>query len=356
MELKKYNNNFYIMHNKNNTISILEKSIACFTVDDKNYPLIAKYPNNIMIEVTNACNLKCKMCYHKNMKRKIGFMSEELFRKVIKEAIDLGVENVGLYTTGEAFLHPKIFDFIKIAKQKGINYVYITTNGISLNKDKIQKIIESGLDSIKFSIDSATKEFYEEIKVGASWGKLIANIKLLKKLRDEVDSKLKIFASYLITKGNYNDLFKYNAVFGDLIDETLFSFIDNQGGQVDVGFMIPNEMKEYLNKLITPSDELFPCGLLWHRFIINYDGTLTICCIDFDAKLVYGDLDRSTLRECWNNKKMQKFRKIHRERKFELLPLCHKCNFVKNDISKDREIAKSIKKIIKQGPLKSKKI
>jgi len=334
---------------KNKNKSILEKSIEFFTVKDENYPLIAEYPNNIMIEVTNACNLQCKMCYHKHMRRKAGFMSENLYRKVIDKASNLGIENVGLYTTGESFLHPQIFDFIKIAKNKNIKYVYITTNGNALNEYKIKKIIDSGLDSIKFSIDSATKETYENIKIGASWDKLLNNIKLLKKLRDESNSKLKIFASFLITKGNYNDLFKYNSIFKDLIDETLFSFVDSQAGQVDANSMIPDEIKEKLNKLVGSSNETFPCGMLWHRFIVNYDGTLTICCIDFDGKLIYGDLNNSTLKECWNNKKMQNFRKIHREKKFKLLPLCCDCDFVKNDVNKDRDKAKIIKNIIKLG-------
>ncbi len=46
-------------------------------------------------------------------------MSKELFTKIINEAKELNIKNVGLYTTGEAFLHPQIFDFIKIKKNKG---------------------------------------------------------------------------------------------------------------------------------------------------------------------------------------------------------------------------------------------
>src|SRR3989339_1546866 len=120
--------------NQKGKISILDKSTELFK-PDKKYSIKAAYPNNLMIEVTNACNLSCKMCYHKNMKRKIGFMTANLFTKVIDQAVALGIENVGMYTVGEAFLHPKIFDFIKIAKQKGVKYVYVTTNGNVLNEE-----------------------------------------------------------------------------------------------------------------------------------------------------------------------------------------------------------------------------
>lgn len=323
--------------NKKKKISILDKSTELFK-PDKKYSVKAAYPNNLMIEVTNACNLSCRMCYHKNMKRKPGFMSEDLFRRVIDQVVSLGIKNVGLYTVGEAFLHPRIFDFIKIAKQKGIEYVYITTNGNALNEDKIKKVIESGLDSIKFSIDAASKNVYEKVKAGAKWEKLMKVLKTLRKLRDQKKSSLRIFGSFVITDRSLKDLFKYKKVFNGLVDETLFVFIGNQGGQVEVDSLPPREIKKEMNNLILPEKNWQPCSLLWKRFIITYDGKLTICCIDFDAKITYGDIKKNTLKECWNNEKMKKFRKIHWERKFNLLPLCSKCDFVKNDHDKDRKL------------------
>lgn len=317
---------------KSKKISILDKLVECSGVD-KNYPLIAKYPDNLMIEVTNACNLKCSMCYHRKMKRKVGFMSKELFTKIIEEAKELNVKNIGLYTTGEAFLHPQIFDFIKIAKDKGIEYVYITTNGQALNKEKIQKILDSGLDSIKFSIDAASKSVYEKIRTGGKWERLIENIRLLREARDKSRSDLMIFGSFVITKDNYKDLLKCGSVFKNLIDESIFSSPDDQGGQQinEFNSMFSKAVKENFSKFLLPKGKWYPCNLLWNRFIVNYDGKLTICCSDFEAELIYGDLNKHGLKECWNNKQMQTFRKIHRDGKFELLPMCNRCNTPKMD-------------------------
>src|SRR3989344_627168 len=160
------------------SISINRQSRKMSKVD-KNHPLEVKIPNNIMIEVTNLCNLKCQMCYNQRMKRKKGFMPFSLFKKIVDQAVDLSIENMGLYTTGESFLHPEIFKFIKYAKQTGIKYVYITTNGQALDDEKIKKIFASGLDSIKFSIDAGNKKQYESLKIGASWDKLVTTVKSL---------------------------------------------------------------------------------------------------------------------------------------------------------------------------------
>ena len=48
--------------------------------------IIAPVPGLLMLELTNACNLSCSMCYNSRMKRKIGFMSLELAEKILDEA------------------------------------------------------------------------------------------------------------------------------------------------------------------------------------------------------------------------------------------------------------------------------
>ncbi len=310
----------------------MEKLIKCSGAD-KNYPVTAVYPNNMMVEITNACNLRCSMCYHRKMRRGVGFMSRELFTKVIKEAKELNIQNVGLYSTGEAFLHPQVFDFIKIAKNNGIEYVYITTNGQALNEEKIGKIIESGLDSIKFSIDAASKGIYEKTRTGGNWERLMDGIRLLRKARDEVNSDLRIFGSFVVTKDNYKDLLMCQSVFSGLIDEGIFAPLDDQGGQQldEINSMFPRSFMENFDKIFLPKEKWHPCNLLWNRFIVTYDGKLTICCSDYEAELIYGDLNGHGLKECWNNEKMKEFRKIHKEGRFELLPMCNRCNTPKID-------------------------
>jgi radical SAM protein with 4Fe4S-binding SPASM domain len=319
------------MNNSNtNHISIIEKARNLSEVN-VNYPLEEKIPNNIMIEVTNMCNLKCKMCYNKDMKRKGGVMSFDLYKRIVDQAYELKIENLGLYTTGESFLHPQIFNFIKYAKQKGIKYVYITTNGQTLNNKKIEKILESGLDSIKFSIDAGNKDQYESLKPGADWEKLIGVIKKLKTIRDKSKSKLKIFASFIVMKDNFNDLMNYNNIFSNLIDETVFTLIINQGSQVNVSNLYPESIKSIIHDLILPKSQWSPCSFLWNRFITTYEGYLTICCTDFENQLIYGDLNKESLKDCWNNKQMKKFRKIHKLKEFKKLQMCSNCDSIKRN-------------------------
>lgn len=320
----------------------INKKMKEILKNDENCPLNAEVPNNLMIELTNICNLKCEMCYNKYAKRKKGFMPFDLYKKIVNQARELGIENIGLYTTGESFLHPKIFEFIKYAKQSGVKYVYVTTNGQALNDRKIKRILESGLDSIKFSIDAGDKERYESLKIGASWDKLVGIIKKLRTMRDDMNSNLRIFASFIVMKDNFNDLIKYNNTFNNLVDETMFTLVGNQGSQVNAESLYPKDIISKIQKLVLPREEWHPCSLLWNTIIITYEGYLTICCIDFENRLVYGDLNKQSLKSCWNNEEIKKFRKTHKFKQFEKLPMCYNCDAIKRNqkICVDAEIRK----------------
>ncbi len=58
---------------------------------------------------------------------------------------------------------------IKYAKDKGIPRINFTFNATLLNEELPRKIITSGVDLIKFSVDGGTAQTYEKIRKGASY-------------------------------------------------------------------------------------------------------------------------------------------------------------------------------------------
>lgn len=297
--------------------------IMCDQAPEKSHLLHAKYPKNLMVEVTNACNLRCIMCDNRKMKRKRGFMSLDTYKLVLENAKEIGIEMVGLYTTGESLLHPKIFDFIKMAKEKGFKYVYLTTNGIPLNEQKINKILGSGLDSIKFSIDAASKEVYERLRPGGDFDLLYKNVKLLREIRDRKKSKLKIYSSFVLTNKNYHELKKFKEFWKDLMDEIILYIVTNQASHQTKEFdgLVPENLKEIIMK----NKEKY-CNRLWNRVIVTYDGKFTICPEDFEAELIYGDIHKESMKKAWNNEKMKKFRLMFKTGDFKLSLRCKTCN------------------------------
>lgn len=326
------NKNFKKINYKKGINFMAKQSLDVF---DKKYPLNAPFPKNLMIEITNACNLKCSMCYNRLMKRKKGFMDSNTFKLILKNAKEIGIEMVGLYTTGEAFLHPQIFDFIKLARKNGFEYVYLTTNGNLLNEKKIKDILKSGLNSIKFSIDGTSKESYEKIRIGGNFNTLYDNIRMLKKMRDEMKSKLKIYASFVLTNENYHELRGFKKFWKKFVDEVMIVIISNQSNLQTNEFnrFIPKELKD---KMVKGRDY---CNLLWNRIIVTYDGKFTICPEDFEAELVYGDIYEESMKDAWNNEKMKAYRSMWKTKNFSLSPRCLTCI---TDTEQQTELLKGI--------------
>ena len=67
---------------------------------------------------------------------------------------------------GEPLLHPKLPEFIKYAKMKGILETIINTNATHLNEKKSEELIEAGLDLIIYSFDGGSKKTYEKNRPG----------------------------------------------------------------------------------------------------------------------------------------------------------------------------------------------
>ena len=63
-------------------------------------------------------------------------------------------------------MHPKIGDFIRYAKQKGILEVIINTNATNLTLQMSKDLIDAGLDYMIYSFDGGSKETYEKMRPG----------------------------------------------------------------------------------------------------------------------------------------------------------------------------------------------
>lgn len=167
-------------------------------------PKVKLYPPHIQVDVTTYCNLKCTMCYSKKIISKEEnnkHLTLEQFKHIIDVIKPL---SVNMAANGEPFLNPQIFDMINYAKEKKIQT--ITSSNFVLSKEIIRKIVSSGLDILKISIDSPYKETYEKIR-GRNFDQLIENIEYLQKLIAEMRTfRPQIRFDFVIVKDNYRQI------------------------------------------------------------------------------------------------------------------------------------------------------
>src|SRR6185295_188600 len=83
----------------------------------------------ILVEVTNACNLACPVCY--SDARGDRKMPLEKFKEYIRRLIDQKgpLDSVQL-TGGEAVLHPEFWEMVAFLHGQSVKKIYLPTNGI----------------------------------------------------------------------------------------------------------------------------------------------------------------------------------------------------------------------------------
>ena len=125
---------------------ILNKLSNKEIVSEKIFPLC------VDIETAAVCDLACPHCYRQFVTTPDKIISEKLCYKIIDQAAEMKVPSIKFNWRGEPLLHPKLSDFIKYAKQKGIIETIINTNATKLNSKLSEKLINSGLDILIFHL------------------------------------------------------------------------------------------------------------------------------------------------------------------------------------------------------------
>jgi MoaA/NifB/PqqE/SkfB family radical SAM enzyme len=242
-----------------------------------------------------------------------GFIDEDFYNRVMEDAYECGVREVGLFINGEPFVNVNLGKFIHKAKKIGYEYVYITTNGALAHPDRIKEVIDCGLDSIKFSINAATQESYKLVHGRDDFDTVCRNLSFCHDYREGCGKKYNIFGSFVVTKitERETELFKENL--SKFFDEFAFYKMRGQGG-----LMLGNAE---LGHGFTARSK---CSLPFNTININYDGKLMACCEDINHNIAIDDLNLVPLKEAWYGENMTNFRKMHLDGKLKGT-LCEAC-------------------------------
>jgi radical SAM protein with 4Fe4S-binding SPASM domain len=161
------------------------------------------------MDVTNQCNLRCVMCYFSDervYKRKREDISVADFIRTAEQVFPL-CAHVSLSFGTEPLLHRQFGELLAITQRYCVPSVGITTNGLLLNENLINQMIQSGLHHIAISVDAATKQTYEKVRVGASFEKLLATIQALSDAKERLGSVIpRIQLNFVLMRSNIEEL------------------------------------------------------------------------------------------------------------------------------------------------------
>ena len=251
------------------------------------------------------------------MKRCVGSMEYGLFKRIIDQVkghVDLVYIAGGL---GEPTLHKRLGEMITYARVAGVR-VGLSTNATLLNPGICQAIFDARPDLILLSLDGATKEIHEKIRVGSNFEETMSNVEYF--LREKHLKNLKQL--YTIVQMIYmsenqvemNSFQKRWLSYKGINEIRMKKYIHLQGASQypdDVSAVIATQNKS--------------CILPWRQISISWDGKVAICCRDLDYTEQIGDAAVHSISKIWNSEKMVNYRKMIAAGNKKKISICKNC-------------------------------
>jgi MoaA/NifB/PqqE/SkfB family radical SAM enzyme len=297
---------------------------------NKRFPSLAFQPRSIQIECTTRCNLKCTMCEISYWSEKGGNLEAAKLERMVRHLPRL--RRVDLTGVGEALMNRHFFEGLEFLKSRGI-YVTMNDNFTMMTEKNARRIIELGVDQIFLSLDGATKETFESIRIGADFDKVIANTRRLIELKRELGTKRpEVKINTVVATSNYHEMPGVVEIAHDLgvgmvsyvnvivFEET--NELDTSSVQRRLDATIERTLARAKELGILVKIELFDklpvgrCDFPWTRNFVTYDGFVHPCCYTTQTgdrtaqnRRSFGSLVERPFQEMWTDESYSTFRR-----------------------------------------------
>lgn len=293
-------------------------------------PIVLAYPFAVSIEPTTACNLECPACPSgiREFTRPTGNMKTEVFEKIIQQ-LQSYLLHINFYFQGEPLIHPKIYDWIKIAVHNKI-YTLISTNAHFLNKDNCEKIMRSGLHKIIVSIDGMTQGVYEQYRVKGNVNKVFEGIANLLGTKQQNKSRFPVIVlQWIAFEHNLHELPEFIAYCKK--NKLLYQIKTAQVYSTEQLKKLVPKNEKYSRYILNEKGLKIKnrlgnhCWRMWASCVFTQDGMLVPCCFDKDAKHEMGDIKNNDFKSIWYSEAYTNFRKKILTARSEIA-ICSNCS------------------------------
>lgn len=309
---------------------------------DKKAIILKSYPQRLVLELTNACNLRCIMCGRDEAEFAPTVFKLDYLKKMEK-LLDT-IEEVTLFGWGEPTMHPNFIEILEYLNNFPVRK-YFVTNGMRLDKIK-NALFDYQVDIMAISLDGAKAETNDRIRFGGNFNLIVKNIRDIVKERKNrgvnypymnfvmalMDSNIEELPQLIElasdigleeVKGVYLTVFTNN-----LLNETLYN-------KQDKVIKIFNESQELAKKLniklklpyiqgedIAENKYHKDCFVAWRDFFLASDGWVRPCQSTAVKFLNFENYDNFD--DMWNGKEFQEFRKNVNDQ-YNMCDECKRC-------------------------------
>ncbi|OLE52099.1 MAG: hypothetical protein AUI36_18350 [Cyanobacteria bacterium 13_1_40CM_2_61_4] len=226
----------------------------------------------------------------------------------------------------EPLQHPRLVDFIRACRARGVPSVHVTTNGVTLTEQVSSQLLEAGLTSLYVSLDASRPDTYRLVR-GYDLEKVEANVRTFLRLRRENGFSCSVMVSFVKNKGvSEEEMAEFRRRWLTELDGVIFyNLAEYEAG--NSRFAVINPVAKELMQQVGGR---WPCLSPWQEAYILPDGRVYYCCetvskLAFDNLMSMGSYPKQSLVELWRGPLFNQLRRDLVLNRLEGWPTCKDC-------------------------------
>jgi len=281
----------------------------------------------IQVPVTTRCNLSCVMCPGQSYQ---DFVEMDVSDEVFRAALDAAPIAAEVQTTwyGEPLLNGRIYSMVATLKERmsSDSELGLATNATLLNERNTARLFRAGVDFLMLSLDGASRETVEAIRVGVDFDTVIQSIRNCVTYRKALSSeKPRLSCHFVILDSNLHEIPQYVSLCADLgVDFVCLGYrIDSESGMFQtfgtqqigpvfekaIAIAARRGIALHLPPLVRSEEQR--CYFMQHA-LISISGDVVPCCAmaNVPRRMVsFGNVKQQRLIDIWNDARYVTFRR-----------------------------------------------
>lgn len=304
--------------------------------------------DNVYIEITDACNLRCSFCPSSDCKYEAGsgesqgtrdtnkrtFMPTELFEKCIAGAQEIGAKNVFFHVLGEPTLHPGFAHYLKNLEQTSLKLT-LTTNGTTIARTSRHILDCPAVRQVNFSTHA-----YAELPLDDA-RRYLENVldfcRMALAVRPEMYINLRLWNIGDTAAGDWNSfaISRINETFGTQVAPGNFCSRHKSFPVTGRLYVHEDSRFEWPGTSSGAESARDPqqivrgtCHALDTHVAILHDGRVVACCLDYSGQITLGNIADQRLSEILSSPTARNIREGFEKHELRH-PFCQSCPYCK---------------------------
>ncbi len=273
---------------------------------------VAQTPRFIQLETVTVCPAKCPFCPQHEIRRDPARMPDATWRRIVDQTRGLGV-TYRPFLTNEPFIdkrQPEICAHIK--RHDPTARVEYNSNGAVLDEQLSRRLLDAGVDIMRFSIDGFSPETYGPSRVGLDYARVKANVTRFLELWDAGGHRGRVHTEVRMIEvpQNRHEKEAYLGYWGPRCSEVVFTELYRWPWTGQTERDVPRK----------------PCLKILDEMFFYTDGKATLCCWDVHQRAVIGSVHEQSVLEIWHGFAARQLRALLEDGRRDLIHLCARCD------------------------------